>query len=138
MKFGHDWACGVQVVLQLAVEAVLVDVNQWVCGDIDSLFSITTFFACTTLWHSWSRATCISGLFIVCDGAICPLLHRLDQLSITEHLIAGTHFSQLYGEPPLNSPEGVERIQQLRLLIPGIEALQQIVCKQQVLWYLVH
>jgi len=127
----------VQVVLQLVVEAVLVDVNQWVCGDIDSLFSITTFFTCT-ICHSRLTSSISSRLIIVCDGAICPLLHRLDQLSIAEHLVAGAHFSQLYGEPPLNSPEGVERIQQLRLLIPGIEALQQIVCKQQVLWYLVH
>ena len=127
-----------QVVLHSVVEAVLVDVNQWVCGDIDSLFSITTFLDIWTVTRSGCRATISCRLIIVCDGAICPLLHRRDQLSIAEHPVAGAHLSQLHGEPPLNSPESVERIQQLRLLLPGIEALQQIVCKQQVLWYLVY
>ena len=64
----------------------------------------------------------------------CSSLHGPDELSFPKDPVSGAHFSELEGESPLNGSEGVEDVQQLGLILSGIQALHQILGKQQMLW----
>jgi hypothetical protein len=62
----------------------------------------------------------------------CSALHGPDELSFPKDPVSGAHFSELEGESPLNGSEGVEDVQQLGLILSGIQALH--LGKQQMLW----
>ena len=66
------------------------------------------------------------------------VLHGLDEVGVTEYLVPGTHFSELNRESSLDCPERIEIVQELGLLLPGIQALQQVICEEQVLGNLVN